>query len=73
MITGPGLGRIGTRTFDLNFSFLGGFLLRSFAFLAYRTTLFRRPVRRSRSFEVSRLERRRRFSAFGGRRFLAAL
>jgi hypothetical protein len=72
-ITGP--GRVRTRTFDLNFSFLSSFFLRSFALLAYRTILSRRPVRRNLSFEVSRLERRRRrrLSAFGGRLFLAAL
>jgi hypothetical protein len=73
MITGP--GRVRARTFDLNFSFLSRFFLRRFALLVYGAILFRRPVRRNLSFEVSRLERRRRrcFSAFGGRLFLAAL
>jgi hypothetical protein len=49
--------------------------LSDFALLAYRTILFRRPVRRNPNFEVSRLERwwRRDFSAFGDRFFLAAL
>jgi hypothetical protein len=65
-------GRVRTRIFDFNFSFLSSFFLRSFVLLAYIPILVRRPVR-NLSFEVSRLERRWRFSAFGGRLFLAAL